>query len=39
MSYYDEIDPIGEELNECINCGASTLKTYCGDECKNEHNN
>ena len=38
MNYYDEIDPIGQESNECINCGAPTLKTYCCRECKDEHN-
>ena len=39
MSYYDKIDPIGEELNECQYCGADTLNTYCSTICKINDNN
>ena len=35
MSYYDEIDPIGEEKqNECLYCGIPCNGMYCSDECK-----
>ena len=35
MSYYDEIDPIGEEkTNECHYCGVPCEKTYCSNDCK-----
>lgn len=38
MNYYEQIDPIGEELEKCINCHAPTLNTYCSYECKHEYN-
>lgn len=37
MSYYDEIDPIGEEKeNTCAYCGIPCDEMYCSKECKKE---
>jgi hypothetical protein len=35
MNYYDEIDPIGEEKNECLHCGYECTGAYCSTACKN----
>lgn len=36
MSYYDEIDPIGEELpNICLYCKIPCTGMYCCNEHKN----
>ena len=37
MSYYDDIDPIGENLNdnECCYCGEPCVGSYCNKECNN----
>jgi hypothetical protein len=36
MSYYDDIDEIGEEQDtQCAHCGNHTYDTYCSTECKN----
>src|SRR5210317_1879741 len=32
MNYHDEIDPVGEEKNTCVNCGAETNETYCSTD-------
>ena len=36
MSYYDEIDPIGEgkDENNCGYCGDPCDGSYCNDNCK-----
>lgn len=35
MSYYNEIDPIGEEkARECLYCGEPTNNAYCSTDCK-----
>jgi hypothetical protein len=40
MDYYNEIDPIGEERDECRNCKAPTNfgEVYCSNYCKKECN-
>lgn len=37
MSYYDEIDPIGEDMNdgECLYCSIPCQGMYCSTDCKN----
>jgi hypothetical protein len=35
MSYYDDIDEIGEaQDNQCLMCGNHTEDTYCSIQCK-----
>jgi hypothetical protein len=38
MSYYETIDPIGEEKKQCLYCGRPTNETYCSTECKYNDN-
>jgi len=36
MSYYDDIDEIGETQDtQCVHCGTYTEDTYCSIQCKN----
>ena len=35
MSYYDDIDEIGEAQDtQCVHCGTYTEDTYCSIQCK-----